>query len=187
MNFFARPHSIASASATYAPVIAAVRVPPSACSTSQSITIVFSPSALVSTTARSARPISREISCVRPPILPFTLSRSLRLLVARGSIAYSAVTQPLPLPVSQRGTPFVNDAVQSTFVPPNEMSAEPSACALQPRSMVMGRSWSSGAAVGAGDVGHGSPRVMRTAQVGAVGTAGAGQVDGAGLHQLHLA
>ena len=35
----------ASASATYAPVIAAVRVPPSAWSTSQSSTMVFSPSA----------------------------------------------------------------------------------------------------------------------------------------------
>ncbi len=37
--------AMASASATYAPVIAAVRVPPSAWSTSQSSTIVFSPSA----------------------------------------------------------------------------------------------------------------------------------------------
>ncbi len=127
MNFLRRPHSIASASATYAPVIAAVRVPPSACSTSQSITMVFSPSALVSTTARSARPIRREISCVRPPILPLTLSRSLRSFVARGSIAYSAVIQPLPLPESQRGTPLVNDAVHSTFVLPNEISADPSA------------------------------------------------------------
>ena len=36
----------ASARATYAPVIAAVRVPPSAWSTSQSSWIVFSPSAL---------------------------------------------------------------------------------------------------------------------------------------------
>ena len=36
----------ASASATYPPVTAAVRVPPSACSTSQSMTMVFSPSAL---------------------------------------------------------------------------------------------------------------------------------------------
>ena len=35
----------ASARATYAPVIAAVRVPPSACSTSQSSWMVFSPSA----------------------------------------------------------------------------------------------------------------------------------------------
>src|SRR5690606_35117521 len=76
---------------------------------------------------------------VRPPMRPFTLSRSLRSLVARGSIAYSAVTQPLPLPVSQRGTPFVNDAVHSTLVPPKETSALPSACALQPRSIVIGR------------------------------------------------
>src|SRR5690606_22100251 len=111
-------------------------------STSQSMTMVFSPSALVSTTARSARPISREISWVRPPMRPFTLSRSLRLLVARGSIAYSAVTQPLPLPVSHRGTPLVNDAVHSTLVPPKLISAEPSACADQPRSMVTSRSWS---------------------------------------------
>ena len=36
----------ASARATYAPVMAAVRVPPSACSTSQSSRIVFSPRAL---------------------------------------------------------------------------------------------------------------------------------------------
>ena len=45
----------------------------------------------------------------------------MRSFVERGSIAYSAVTQPLPLPVSQRGTPLVNDAVQSTLVPPNEI------------------------------------------------------------------
>lgn len=42
-------------------------------------------------------------------------------------MAYSAVTHPLPLPVSQRGTPFVKDAVHSTFVPPKLISAEPSA------------------------------------------------------------
>jgi hypothetical protein len=64
----------------------------------------------------------------------------MRSLVERGSIAYSAVTQPLPLPVSQRGTPLVKDAVQSTFVRPKLMSAEPSAWSLQPRSMVTGRS-----------------------------------------------
>ena len=83
--------------------MAAVRVPPSAWSTSQSRTIVFSPNALVSTTARSERPTSREISCVRPPIRPLTDSRSERVLVERGSIAYSAVTHPVPLPLSQRG------------------------------------------------------------------------------------
>ena len=79
---------------------------------------------------------------MRPPIVPLTDSRSMRSFVERGSIAYSAVTQPLPLPDSQRGTPLVNDAVHSTLVLPNEMSAEPSAWSLQPRSIVTGRSWS---------------------------------------------
>ena len=77
----------------------------------------------MSTTARRLRPTRREISWVRPPILPLTDSRSIRSLVERGSIAYSAVTQPLPLPVIQRGTPLVNDAVHSTLVRPNEISA----------------------------------------------------------------
>src|SRR5690606_2646351 len=122
--------------------MAAVRVPPSACSTSQSITIVFSPSAFVSMMARRLRPTRREISWVRPPTRPFTDSRSIRSLVERGNMAYSAVTHPVPLPVSQRGTPFVKLAVQRTRVLPNEMSALPSAWRLQPRSIVTGRSWS---------------------------------------------
>src|ERR1700690_173382 len=46
-------------SATKAPVIAAVRVPPSACSTSQSRMMVRSPSAARSTTERSDRPMRR--------------------------------------------------------------------------------------------------------------------------------
>ena len=62
-----RIQAIASHSATKLPVMAAVRVPPSAWITSQSSWIVRSPSAGRSTTARSARPISRWISCVRPP------------------------------------------------------------------------------------------------------------------------
>src|SRR6218665_3649337 len=131
--------SMASARPTYAPVISAVRVPPSACSASQSICTVFSPIAFVSTTARRLRPMRRLISCVRPPIFPLTDSRSLRVFVERGSIAYSAVTHPLPEPIIHRGTPFVNEAVQSTFVRPNEMSALPSACALHPRSIVTSR------------------------------------------------
>ena len=122
--------------------MAAVRVPPSACSTSQSSTMVFSPRALVSMTERSERPISREISWVRPPILPLTDSRSERVLVARGSMAYSAVTQPRPSPLSQRGTPAVSEAVHSTRVLPNSIRAEPSACLDQPRVMLIGRSWS---------------------------------------------
>ena len=51
-----------------------------------------------STTARSARPIRRWISCVRPDCLPRAASRSLRVWVERGSMPYSAVTQPRPRP-----------------------------------------------------------------------------------------
>ena len=61
---------VASFSATQAPVIAAVRVPPSAWITSQSRVIWRSPRAFRSTTARSERPISRWISWVRPDCLP---------------------------------------------------------------------------------------------------------------------
>src|SRR5919204_101063 len=93
-------------------------------------------------TASRERPMSRLISCVRPPILPLTDSRSPRVLVARGSMAYSAVTQPSPLPLRQRGTPSVTEAVQKTLVSPKAMRTEPSACLLQPRSMVIGRSCS---------------------------------------------
>ena len=82
--------------ATKPPVIEAVRVPPSACNTSQSMTIWRSPSACRSTTARRLRPISRWISCVRPETLPVVDSRRVRVEVARGSMEYSAVTQPRP-------------------------------------------------------------------------------------------
>src|ERR671913_222431 len=52
---------------------------------------------------RRLRPISRLISWVRPPIRPLTDSRSLRVFVARGSIAYSLVTQPRPEPLRHLG------------------------------------------------------------------------------------
>ena len=94
----------------------AVRVPPSASSTSQSTVIDRSPSASRSTTARRLRPISRWISVVRPSTL--ARSRALRGLVLPGSMLYSAVTQPLPLPVIQAGTFGSTLAVQSTVVPP---------------------------------------------------------------------
>ena len=130
---------IASTSATYAPVIEAVRVPPSACSTSQSICTWFSPSAFISKTPRRQRPIRRLISCVRPPILPRTDSRSVRSAVARGSIAYSAVTQPRPESLRQRGTPAVNVAVHITRVLPHSMSTEPSGTSVKWRVMRTGR------------------------------------------------
>src|SRR6478735_3424817 len=110
-------------------------------------------------TARSERPINREISWVRPPMRPFTDSRSERVLVAAGSIAYSAVTQPRPEPLRQRGTPSEAEAAQSTRVPPNAMTTDPAAWSSQLRVMVIGRSSSSarpsarGAGVGAAVMG----------------------------------
>ena len=86
--------SQASASATKPPVTEAVRVPPSACSTSQSMVMVRSPSAFRSTTARSERPMRRWISWVRPLCLPRAASRAVRVCVARGSMPYSALIQP---------------------------------------------------------------------------------------------
>src|SRR5215469_5543918 len=140
-RFLPASQLIASASATYPPVTAAVLVPPSAWRTSQSIMIEFSPSAFRSMQARSDRPISREISCVRPPIRPFTDSRSLRVLVDLGSIAYSAVIQPSPLPRRQRGTSSRTLAAHSTRVAPNSTSTEPSACSSQPLVIFISRSW----------------------------------------------
>ena len=86
-------------------MIAAQRVPPSACSTSQSSHKVRSPSASKSHTARSARPISRWISTVRPSGRPRETPRCVRSPVEAGSSEYSAVIQPRPLPRSQRGIP----------------------------------------------------------------------------------
>ena len=58
--------------------------------------------------------MSRWISCVRPPIRPLTDSRSVRSAVARGSIEYSAVTQPVPLPRRCGGTRSAIVAAHST-------------------------------------------------------------------------
>jgi hypothetical protein len=120
-------HSMQSRSAIQPPVIAAVRVPPSAWITSQSTMIWRSPSALRSTTARSERPISRWISWVRPDCLPLAASRLPRVWVARGSIPYSAVTQPCPFPRRKGGTLSSSEAVTRTRVSPKETRQEPSA------------------------------------------------------------
>src|SRR5690554_1727702 len=71
-----------------------------------------------------------------------TDSRSERVVVERGSIAYSAVTQPLPEPLRQRGTPSVKEAWHSTLVPPNSTRTLPSPTSRKLRVMVTGRSWS---------------------------------------------
>jgi hypothetical protein len=104
--------------------------------------MVRSPSFFRSNTARSDRPIRRWISCVRPLCLPRAASRSPRVWVARGSIPYSAVTQPSPLPRLCGGTFSSTDAVHSTRVLPNSISTEPSAWMVKPRVMRTGRSWS---------------------------------------------
>ena len=119
----------ASTMATNAPVIEAVRVPPSAWITSQSSHSVRSPRRSRRTTDRIERPISRWISMVRPPTLPCEASRAVRVLVARGSMPYSAVTQPLPVPRRNGGTRSSIDAVQITRVRPTSISTDPSAWA----------------------------------------------------------
>ena len=78
-----------------------------------------------SVTARSARPMSRWISCVRPDCRPRAASRPTRSADDPGSIEYSAVTQPLPAPPQPRGTSSSIDAVHSTRVRPKATSAEP--------------------------------------------------------------
>ena len=118
-------------------MIDAVLVPPSALSTSQSSSIDTSPSVERSVTARSARPISLCISCVRPPTL--FLSRRTRSLVDRGSIAYSAVTHPVPLPRIHGGTRPSTVAVQMTRVSPVSIRADPSASGTYPEMIFTGR------------------------------------------------
>ena len=59
--------------------------------------------------------------------LPVEDSRRVRVEVARGSIAYSAVTQPRPCPRSHCGGLSSSVAAQSTCVSPNFTRAEPSA------------------------------------------------------------
>ena len=83
-------------------------MPPSAWITSQSTSNVRSPSCLKSMTERRLRPMSRWISCVRPPCLPRAASRSLRVLVARGSMPYSAVNHPRSLALEKTGHLFVD-------------------------------------------------------------------------------
>ena len=129
-------------SATYAPVMAAVRVPPSAWSTSQSMSTCRSPIATRSVAARNERPMSRWISCVRPVCLPLAASRSVLVCVERGSIPYSAVTHPRPEPLTWLGTFSSAVALQSTRVRPKQQSTLPSACSVKLGTSWTVRSWS---------------------------------------------
>src|SRR5450755_3597379 len=101
---------------------------------------VRSPSTLISTAARMERPIRRWISCVRPEGRPLVTSRGVRLAVARGSMEYSAVTQPFPLLRRNGGTVSSTVAAHSTCVFPTLISAEPSAVIRQLVVICTGRS-----------------------------------------------
>jgi hypothetical protein len=83
--------------------------------TSQSTQIVRSVTCVRSITPRSEREINRWISIERPSTEPMR-SRDLRCSVDDGSIEYSAVSQPLPRPWRNAGTPSSAIAVHSTFV-----------------------------------------------------------------------
>lgn len=74
------------------------------------------------------------------PDLPPARLRSERVLVDLGSISYSAVTQPVPRPLSHRGTPAVNEAAHRTRVRPNSTSTLPSAWSSQLRVIRTSRS-----------------------------------------------
>ena len=84
----------------------------------------------MSQAARRLRPIRRWISTVRPLCLPLAASRGTRSGDAPGSIEYSAVTHPFPVPRIQRGTSSSMLAVHSTRVRPNVTRHEPSAISV---------------------------------------------------------
>ena len=111
--------ALARAAATHAPFTEAVRVPPSAWITSQSILSVIPEIAVRSTEARRARPMSRWISCVRPESFP-DRSRGWRGWVEPGRRSYSAVIHPLPVPTRKGGTSSSKIAVVRTRVSPDE-------------------------------------------------------------------
>ena len=67
------------------------------------------------------------------------ISRGVRVTVARGSIEYSAVTQPLPEPRRNCGTVCSMVAAHSTRVLPTSISAEPSAVCKKSVAMRTGR------------------------------------------------
>ena len=70
--------------------------------------------------------MSRWISAARPLSFSLLMSRGVRVAVARGSILYSAVTHPRPLPLRKGGTVSSTVALQMTLVLPQEMRTLPS-------------------------------------------------------------
>jgi len=109
---------MASPMATKAPVIDAVRVPPSAWITSQSRKMVRSPS-FFHVGHGAKRAANQPLNLVRAPTRSaFRDSRGVRVRVERGSMPYSLVTQPLPRLRRNCGTESSMVAVQITRVLP---------------------------------------------------------------------
>ena len=84
------------------------------------------PSFARSTAARRERPTSRWISALRGESFSLAMSRLLRSRLARGSMEYSAVTQPVPSG-TWGGTRSSTLAQQRTMVSPHWMRQLPSA------------------------------------------------------------
>ena len=117
-------------------MIDAVRVPPSAWMTSQSMVIWRGPER-AQFDRRAQRAADQPLD-----LLAAAARRRARerVWVARGSIAYSAVTQPLPLPFEERRHLLLDRGGADHPVSPNAISAEPSAYRLQSGVMTTVRS-----------------------------------------------
>ena len=120
--------------------MAAVRVPPSAWSTWQSMAIVCGPILDRSTAARMARPMSRWISVPRESVCPI-FGQAFRCGVEAGSITYSAVSQPPGrVSLNHGGSSCVIDAVHQTTVRPCSQRTDPAGVRVKFRVILMGRS-----------------------------------------------
>src|SRR5699024_10855096 len=93
-----------------------------------------------STTDRRLLPMRRWISIVLPLTFPFEDSRILRLSVALGNIAYSAVIQPFPCPRLNGGTFSSILALLINYVLPTWIKTDPSGCITNSVMIVIGRS-----------------------------------------------
>ena len=101
--------------------------------------MVCSPSFARSTAARRERPTSRWISALRGESFSLAMSRLLRSRLARGSMEYSAVTQPVPSG-TWGGTRSSTLAQQRTMVLPHWMRQLPSANFTKSGVILIGRS-----------------------------------------------
>ena len=101
--------------------------------------MVRGPRAAISTAARRLRPMSRCISALRPDSFSLSTSRRLRSRLARGSMEYSAVTQPQPS-ATWGGVLSSTEALHSTTVSPQRIRTLPSANFVKLGMISTGRS-----------------------------------------------